>query len=57
MPSVKLSAVRLTLVSNQIKADVLEALPGRILKFSKKSAVSLMKLTYADTLRALGDDA
>ena len=49
-----LSAARLTSESDNNNENVQDALPSRILKFTKKSAVSLMKLTYVDNLRVRG---
>ena len=49
-----LSTARLTLVNKYVDLNVQDALPSRILKFTKKSAVSVMKLTYVDNLRVRG---
>ena len=51
----KLSAARLTLKNDSEGSDEKSALPGRTLKFTKKSAASLMKLTYADNMRVVGN--
>ena len=52
----KLYATRRTLKSNDIQTDEPGALPRRTLKFTKTSANSLMKLTYADNFRVIGRD-
>ena len=51
----KVSAARLTLKNDSQGTDQTSAIPKRTLKFTKKSASSLLKVTYADNLRVYGN--
>ena len=52
---IQLSAARLTMKNDNYGSDQTNAIPKRTLNFVKKSATSLVRVTYADNLRVYGN--
>jgi hypothetical protein len=55
-PELEISVARLTKKNNSDGRDSSSALPLRTLQFTKQQVNSLMKLTYADNLRVIGNN-
>merc|ERR1712139_151915 len=51
----KLSVARLTKKNSGYGGDQVAAIPGRVLKFSKKIAASVVKVMYAESMRVYGN--